>query len=59
MEFIQQALTVKINKVQNVLDNINTMDLLTMFFYFNLITLRFEKPQSITKAKKVNPNLLK
>lgn len=35
------------------------MDLLTMFFYFNLITIRYEMPKQLVNMKKRNPNLLK
>ena len=35
------------------------MDLLTSFFYFNLITIRFEMPKQLNNMKRHNPNLLK
>lgn len=42
MKFLQTSLTIFYKKVQNVLDKISNVDILSIFMYFNLITLRFE-----------------
>lgn len=41
------------------MDKISNVDILSIFIYFNLLTLRFENKQKIVNAQQVNPNLLK
>ena len=59
MIFLQTALTIFVKKIQQILDKISNVDILSIFIYFNLITLRFENKEKIVNAQSVNPNLLK
>lgn len=55
---LQTSLVVPIKRSDGILDRIKTKDLLVMFLYFNIGTMKFEG-KSLTKSNKHNPNLLK
>lgn len=55
---LQTGLAAPIKKAEGLFDRIDTGDVLVMFLYFNLAVLKFEG-KTLTKAVKLNPNLLK
>lgn len=55
---LQRSLVVPENRSSQMLDRIGTDDILIMFLYFNLGSLKFEG-KSITTGLKLNPNIMK
>jgi hypothetical protein len=59
VKHLQKILFVNDDKIQDYLQNINSLDLMIIFIYLNLITIRFEDKEKIKKCTKFNPNLVR
>jgi hypothetical protein len=56
---LQKSLVVNEHQIDQGLSQMNSIDLLLVFLYLNMVILRFENKEKIKGFAKLNPNLLK